>query len=107
MNIKGAVAVITGAAGGIGRALALEMVKRKAAGLALVDQSDAVQEIAKALNEIAGNSVAFGYSGDVSNEDFRREVYRQMIGKAGRVNICVPAAGITRDGLAVKIDRSE
>ncbi len=105
MNIKGAVAVITGAAGGIGRALALEMVKRKAAGLALVDQSDAVQEIAKALNEIAGNSVAFGYSGDVSNEDFRREVYRQMIGKAGRVNICVPAAGITRDGLAVRIDK--
>ncbi len=105
MNIKGAVAVITGAAGGIGRALALEMVKRKAAGLALVDQSDAVQEVAKALNEIAGNSVAFGYSGDVSNEDFRREVYRQMIGRAGRVNICVPAAGITRDGLAVKIDK--
>jgi len=35
MNMNGAVAVITGAAGGIGRALALEMVKRKVAGLAL------------------------------------------------------------------------
>jgi len=29
MNIKGAVAVITGAAGGIGRALALEMTNAK------------------------------------------------------------------------------
>src|SRR6266704_466088 len=96
MNIKGAVAVITGAAGGIGRALALELVKRKAAGLALVDQSDAVHEIAKALNDLTGNLVAFGYSGDVSNEDFRRKVYQQMLGKCGRVNICVPAAGITR-----------
>ena len=105
MNIKGAVAVITGAAGGIGRALALELVKRKAAALALVDQSDAVNEIAKALNEMTGSPVAFGYSGDVSNEDFRRKVYQQMTEKAGHVNICVPAAGITRDGLAVKIDK--
>jgi len=105
MNIKGAVAVITGAAGGIGRALALELVKRKAAALALVDQSDAVHEIAKALNEMTGNPAAFGYSGDASNEDFRRKVYQQMMEKSGRVNICVPAAGITRDGLAVKIDK--
>jgi 3-oxoacyl-[acyl-carrier protein] reductase len=105
MNIKGAVAVITGAAGGIGRAVALEMIKRKAVGLALVDQSEAVHEIAKALNEMAGNSVAFAYSGDVSNDDFRRKVYREMIEKVGRVNICVPAAGITKDGLAVKIEK--
>src|SRR2546428_7757480 len=105
MNTKGAVAVIAGAAGGIGRALALELVKRKAAALALVDQSDAVHEIAKALNEVTGNPVAFGYSGDVSNEDFRRKVYQQMMEKSGRVNICVPAAGITRDSLAVKIEK--
>ena len=66
MNIKGAVAVITGAAGGIGRALALELLKRRVAGLALVDQSEAVGQVAKAVNELAGGHLAFPYSGDVT-----------------------------------------
>ncbi len=105
MNINGAVAVITGAAGGIGRALALELAKRKAAGLALVDQSDAVQQVARAINELTGSKLAFGYSGDATDPEFRRFVYEEMAQKHGRVNICVPAAGITRDNLAVKMDK--
>jgi len=105
MNIKGSVAVITGAAGGIGRALALELAKRKAAGLALVDQSEGVQQVAKAINELAGSTVALGYSGDVTDAKFRRQVYGEIAQLRGRVNICVPAAGITRDGLAVKLDK--
>ncbi len=106
MNIKGSVAVITGAAGGIGRALALELAKRKAAGLALVDMSDGVQQVAKAINELAGSEIAFGYSGDVTNGDFRKRVFEEMAAKHGRISICVPAAGITRDSLAVKIDKA-
>ncbi len=105
MIMNGAVGVITGAAGGIGRALALEMVKRKVAGLALVDNSEAVHQVAKAINELVGASLAFGYSGDVTNAEFRTKVYSEMAAKHGRVNICVPAAGITRDSLAVKIDK--
>src|SRR5690348_18461177 len=87
MNIKGAVAVITGAAGGIGRALALEMVKRKVAGLALVDSSESVQQVAKAVNELVGSQLAFGYSGDATNSAFRSKVYSEMAEKHGRVNI--------------------
>src|SRR5262245_54430353 len=105
MNIKGAVAAITGAAGGIGRALALELAKRQVAGIALVDQTDAVQQVAHAINELSGNEIAFGYSGNVTDAEFRQKVYCEMAGKKGRVNICVPAAGITRDGLAVKMDK--
>jgi len=105
MNIHGSVAVITGAAGGIGRALALELAKRKAAGLALVDQSDSVQQVARAINELTGSKLAFGYSGDATDPKFRRFVYEEMAQKRGRVNICVPAAGITRDNLAVKLDK--
>jgi len=105
MNIKGSVAVITGAAGGIGRALALELAKRKASGLALVDQSEAVQQVAKAINELEGGEVAFGYSGDAADAVFRRRVYAEVENRRGPVNICVPAAGITRDSLAVKLDK--
>ncbi len=105
MNIKGAGAVITGAAGGIGRALALELVKRQAGSLALVDQSDSVQQVARAINELAGTAIAFPYSGDVTDGGFRRRVYKEMAERGGRINICVPAAGITRDSLAVKMDK--
>jgi NAD(P)-dependent dehydrogenase (short-subunit alcohol dehydrogenase family) len=105
MNIRGAVALVTGAAGGIGRALALELVKRKVAGLALVDRSEAVHEVATAMNELEGRAVATSYSGDVTDGELRRRVYSEMAETHGRVTICVPAAGITRDGLAVKVDR--
>jgi NAD(P)-dependent dehydrogenase (short-subunit alcohol dehydrogenase family) len=105
MKIKDSVAIITGAAGGIGRALALEMAKREAGGLALVDHSESVQQVTDAVNELAGSKVAVGYSGDVTNADFRVDVYADMKVKYGTVNICVPAAGITRDRLAVKLDK--
>jgi NAD(P)-dependent dehydrogenase (short-subunit alcohol dehydrogenase family) len=105
MNIKGAVAVVTGAAGGIGKALAVELAKRDAAGLALVDHIDAVEQIAKAINQLAGREVAAGFSGDVCDDAFRLRVFQEMLRRYGPPNICVPAAGVTRDSLAVKVDK--
>jgi len=105
MNIKDSVAVITGAAGGIGQALAVELSKRQAAGIGLIDQAKSVQEVAAAINHLARVNIAQGFSGDVSDAVFRKRVYEEMAQKHGRVNICVPAAGITRDSLAVKIDK--
>lgn len=105
MPIQGSVAVVTGAAGGIGRAVAAELVKRGAAGVALVDQHPAVKELAITLNDLAGQPKAWPYSGDATEPGFRRQVYKEMADRHGRVNICVPAAGITRDTLAVKVDK--
>src|ERR1051325_7104906 len=105
MNIKDSVAVITGAAGGIGRAVGLELAKRGACGIGLVDQSEFIEEVADAINEFTGTKVAVGYSGDVSDADFRSGVFADLKVKYGTVNICIPAAGITRDRLAVKFDK--
>lgn len=105
MKIKDATAVITGAAGGIGKAVAIELANRGARGLALVDQIETVQDVAKEINTHAGRTVAVGYSGDVTSQDFRTKVYAEAEAKFGRVGICVPAAGITRDRLAVKLDK--
>lgn len=105
MKIKDGVAVITGAASGIGKAVAMELANRGARGLALVDQSELILEVASAINKSKGNKVAIGYSGDVADPKFRTDVYADMNAKFGRVNICVPAAGITRDRLAVKLDK--
>ena len=105
MNIKDAVAVITGAAGGIGKALAYELANRGAVGLALVDHVEAVDQLAKSINKHSNREVAVGYSGNVSDEAFRKGVYAKTAQRFGPANVCVPAAGITRDSLAVKRDK--
>ncbi|HWF19176.1 MAG TPA: SDR family NAD(P)-dependent oxidoreductase, partial [Verrucomicrobiae bacterium] len=98
MNIKGKVAVITGAAGGIGRAVAIELAKRGAGHIALVDKTEAVHALATEISKETGASTATGYTGDVTDDTFRSWVYEDIREKRGIVQICVPAAGITRDG---------
>jgi len=105
MIIKDAVAVVTGAASGIGRALSEELAIRGVKALALVDHSPSVSEVADAVNKQTGANVAIGYNGDVTDPTFRRKVFAELNDRYGMVNICVPAAGVTRDGLAVKVDK--
>ena len=97
--------MVTGAASGIGQALAQELTRRQIKALALVDQSEGVEEVARAVNGRAGAGVCRGYRGDVTDPEFRQQVYGELHKEHGMVNICVPAAGITRDGLAVKVDK--
>ncbi len=104
-NITGKVALVTGAAGGIGRALTLELAERGIKALALVDRSKTVIELCNVVNEIHGRPLAVPYCGDVTDGDFRIGVYTEMAARHGLVTICVPTAGITLDDLAVKTDK--
>lgn len=104
-TIKGHGAVITGAAGGIGSALAIEMARRGAAGIALVDFSERVGQVALEVNKEIGREVAFGYRGDTTDAGFRQHVYGDFGARVGVPRICVPAAAITKDALAVRIDK--
>ena len=104
-TIKNQAAVITGAAGGIGSALAVEMARRGAAGIALVDFSERVARVASEVNTEVGREVAFGYRGDTTDAAFRQEVYGDFTSRVGVPRICVPAAAITKDALAVRIDK--
>jgi len=105
MKIEGKVAVVTGAASGIGEATSIELAKRGVKALALVDRSDRVLQVARMVNDTAGRSVAEGFIGDTTEFKFRTGVFDQVVAKHGVVSICVPAAGITRDALAVKVDK--
>jgi len=107
MEIKGKTAVVTGAGSGIGRATALELAQRGVRGLAVVDRSDsAARELATHINHTSGREVARAFVGDTCDAAFRRSVYDDVQAQFGHVAICVPAAGITRDALAVKVDKS-
>ena len=99
------VAVITGAAGGIAQALAKDLESRGIKAMALVDFSDAVEGVAATCNEIRGSKVAYPFVGDTTDAAFRASVYEEITKQVQEPTICVPAAAITRDDLAVKVDR--
>lgn len=106
MDIDNKVAVVTGAAGGIGRALAAELARRGARKIALVDRTECVATTARELNQEVGRAAAVAFSGDVTDPEFRRHVYDSVTADYGQVTICVPAAGITRDDLTVRLDKA-
>jgi NAD(P)-dependent dehydrogenase (short-subunit alcohol dehydrogenase family) len=106
VNIDGSVAVVTGAGSGIGHATATALVAQGARGVAMVDHKDAVLEAVKVFNDRAGRPVAHGYVGDVTDRDFRRATYDDIGVRFGVAGICVPAAGVTRDALAVRLDKA-
>ncbi len=107
MTIQDKVAVVTGAAGGIGREVALELARRGARHVAVVDQSPTAAEVAMEINDAVGREVASGFSGDVTQDAFRQGVYQDLRGNHGVASICVPAAGVTRDELSVRLDKEK
>jgi NAD(P)-dependent dehydrogenase (short-subunit alcohol dehydrogenase family) len=108
MNIKDQVAVITGAGSGIGQAVAVSLAKRGAKALGLVDRSDSVRTVAELINEEngEGKKIAEPFVGDTTDELFQKKSFDQIVEEFGTPSICVPAAGITRDQLATKIDKA-
>ena len=104
-NIFQKVAVVTGAASGIGEAVARELAHRGAKAVMLVDRHEGVKDLAAAINKESGRDVAVAAIGDTTDEGFRKRVFNEAMESYGMVTICVPAAGITRDGLAVRINK--
>ncbi len=106
VQLQGKAAVITGGASGIGRASARALLDDRLAAIGLVDLREEVNDVAKELNAQAGRELALPFVGDVTDEAFRRKVFEDLNDRFGAVHLCVPAAGIARDRLAVKIDKA-
>ncbi|MFQ5461751.1 MAG: SDR family oxidoreductase [Phycisphaerae bacterium] len=106
MNLKERTLVITGGASGIGRATCRRLAGEGVGAIAVVDQCEAVVEVCAEANRELGITVLHPFRGDVSSPDFREEVFEAMESKFGCVSLCVPAAGITRDRLSVKVNEN-
>lgn len=106
MRFDGKTAVITGGASGIGEAVARMLAAHGVERIGLVDNAERVEEVARAVDAAAGRSVAHAFRGDVCDAAFRAACFDTLIANGPPPSLCVPAAGITRDALAVKLDRA-
>lgn len=95
-------AVVTGAARGIGRAIVLELLKqgRKVAGLDL--NAAQLEELAKVCKE-AGFDVITKCV-DITQTDKLTQVLEELADQNGGIGILVNNAGITRDKLMIQMD---
>jgi len=105
MDLDGKVAVVTGGNSGIGRATCAALAKRGIRAIGVVDMTPAVTEMCRTVNADLGRETLIPYVGDVTDASFRRTAFDDLKRRFSVVNICVPAAGIVRDQLAVKIDK--
>ncbi|MBR4038087.1 MAG: SDR family NAD(P)-dependent oxidoreductase, partial [Tidjanibacter sp.] len=104
--LSGKVAVVTGAARGIGKAIALKYAS-EGADVAFTDL--VIDENAAATEkEIAAFGVrAKGYASNAANYDETHAVVAEIMKDFGRIDILVNNAGITRDGLMMRMDEKQ
>lgn len=100
LEIKGAVAVITGGSGGIGMALARYWL---AQGGKVVLADISAEALRKAQGALDGETAVFEC--DVTKEDDNSRLADFVIDQFGQINLVAPFAGIFRDGLLVSPDR--
>jgi 3-oxoacyl-[acyl-carrier protein] reductase len=103
MELTGKIAIVTGAASGLGETIARRLVREHAV-VALVDKSDSVLKLEQELSAESAARV-FGFCGDVTDAEFRRRVFDSM-SSHGLVRILIPCAGITGNGFLVAQDRA-
>jgi 3-oxoacyl-[acyl-carrier protein] reductase len=101
------VAVVTGAGRGIGLAIAHAMAKA-GARIAVVSRTEAnAQRAAEEINAASPTAQAKAYAVDVASAADTAEVGKQIIADFGKVEILVNNAGLTRDGLLLRMSEDD
>jgi len=105
MRLKNKVALITGGARGIGRAIAL-LFAQQGADIALGDVN--IEEAKKTCIEIEGlGSRALPLEMDVTDYAKVEEALNKILDKFTKVDILVNNAGITKDNLILRMSQAE
>ncbi len=96
------VALVTGGSRGIGRAVCLELGRRGArVAVNYATRRDAAEETAAAVQASGGEAIVVG--GDVGDEQQVAALFEEVEGSLGPVEILVNNAGVTRDGLLLRM----
>ena len=104
-RLEGKVALVTGGAQGIGRAIAL-LFARQGAKVAISDINlEKAKETCREVESLGGQSLAVG--GSVADAPAAEAMVQQAVERFGRVDILVNNAGITRDGVLLRMKEED
>jgi len=92
VNLKGQIAVVTGGATGIGRAISLKLADKGAAVMIADINEDAARQTASEIEEISGNSSWFVT--DVTDPDACQELAQSTLENLGPADFLINNAGI-------------
>ncbi|MGQ9505343.1 MAG: 3-oxoacyl-[acyl-carrier-protein] reductase [Thermogutta sp.] len=102
VDLSGKVACVTGGGRGIGRAIALAL-GRAGAAVACIDVNGAAAESTAEEIRAMGKAQAIGLMCDVTNSEQVSQTVDAVVEKLGGLHILVNNAGITRDGLLLRM----
>lgn len=106
MNLANRVAIVTGASGGIGRAIATALAAEGAAVVVnYARNAQAAEELVKHLTEAGGQAMAV--QADISTSEGADGLVKAAIERFGKVDILVNNAGITRDTLLMRMKEED
>ncbi len=104
--LKGKIALVTGAARGIGREIALTLAREGAFVIVNYNGSkERAMETAEMIRKNGGDAVV--YPCDVSDFHAAEEMVKQLLTEYQKIDILVNNAGITRDGLIMKMSEED
>ena len=104
--LKGKTAIVTGSGRGIGKAIALKLASYGANVVVNdIPQSDYADETTEEIKAMGVGSICV--KGDVRNIDDVKELVESTVNEFGSVDIFVNNAGITRDGLMLRMSEED
>src|ERR1700678_4169768 len=104
-SLQGRIALVTGASQGIGRACALALAEAGATVALAARNENRLGEVATEIEAAGGKAAAFAL--DVASEESIKAGSKAILERFGKVEILVNNAGITRDGLVLRMKRAD
>ena len=106
MKMENQTAVVTGGSRGIGRAVCLELAREGAnVVVCYAGRAEAAQKTAADCRAMGVKALAI--QADVAEEAAVQSLFAQTLEAFGRVDILVNSAGITRDGLMMRMSQAD
>lgn len=104
VDLTGRVALVTGASRGIGRAIAVKLAACGASVAGVARSLDGLQATLEAIRAAGGT--AEGYAANVASSADVQRVVDEIEAKFQRIDVLVNNAGVTRDGLMLRMEDS-